>query len=446
LPRLRDIKVEHPNPEAFLQSARDRAAASASRFPAPLKCIDAVSAAITKDFAEGLKFERGLFMELVRTPESRALRHAFFGERAISKIPDMPGGTPARAIKSAAVVGAGSLGARIATSLADAGIAVTIVDANQEALDKGLAEIRKNIENMAAKGKPAPADLAQRLDNIRGALSCDDIVHADIVFETVTDDLESKERVFRMLDQATRPGTILATCTSSLDVNRIADFTGRPQDVIGLHFVSPDDGTKLLEILRGDSTATDVLATAMALAKKMKKTAVVSRVRGGFISSRMLNQYFRQAGRLLEEGVPPEQVDQAIEDFGFAMGPLRMSDIAGNDIGRQLRGGAAGKRAERRDIGNQEIVERLVYALVNEGARLLEEGVAVRASDIDMIFLKGYGFPLFRGGPMFYADTVGLQNVVAAMDRYAGEGYGYRDAWTPAPLLARLAAEGGAFN
>jgi 3-hydroxyacyl-CoA dehydrogenase len=439
LPKLRNLRVraEHPDHAAFLDAARGRIAASAGRFPAPLKCVDAVAAAIAMDFEQGLKFERALFMELVQTPESRALRHAFFSERAAGKIPDVPGDTPTRPIKSAAVIGAGTRGTGIAMCFADAGIPVAMLDIGQDALDEALAAIRANLESAAAKGRLSRDDAARRLGMIRGVLSYDEISRADIVVEAAPEDPAVKEQVFRALDRAMKPGAILATSTSSPDLNGIAAFTGRPGDVIGLHFLSPANATKLLEIVRGGKTAADVLATAMALTKKLKKTGVVSGVCDGFIGNRMIGQYLRHAGFLLEEGASPAQVDQAIEDFGFATGPFRMSGPADHGKDRQMG-------IERGRIADQEIVERLVYALVNEGARILEEGIALRASDIDTVCLKGYGFPLFRGGPMFYADSVGLRNVLAAIGKYSRGRHG--DTWTPAPLLARLAAEGGCFN
>jgi 3-hydroxyacyl-CoA dehydrogenase len=348
------------------------------------------------------------------------------------------------------------------------------------------------------KGKLTPEKFEQRTGLIKGTLSYDDIAQADIVVEAVFEDMGVKEQVFKKLDEVMKPGAILASNTSTLDVDKIASFTKRPQDVIGTHFFSPANVMKLLEIVRGEKTGKDVLATTMGLSKKIKKTGVVSGVCDGFIGNRMIEQYSRQAGFLLEEGALPEQVDKAIEKFGFAMGPFRMGDLAGNDIGWYIRKrryvekpevtysktadllcemgrfgqktGAgwydykAGDRKpyssslvndmivkhsadlgiERRKISDQEIVERLVYALVNEGAKILEEGIAQRASDIDMVYLTGYGFPLFRGGPMFYADTVGLQNVAMAMEKYAKGRHG--DAWKPAPLLAKLAAEGKTFN
>ncbi|MDB5729510.1 MAG: 3-hydroxyacyl-CoA dehydrogenase, partial [Noviherbaspirillum sp.] len=433
LPKLRDVRIVHQNYETLFEDVRNKVAASSGRFPAPLKCVEAVWAAVTQDFERGLKFERSLFMELVQTPESKALRHAFFSERSVGKIPGVPVGTPARPIKTAAIIGAGFLGTGIAMSIADAGIPVALLDMEQESLDKGLATIRKNYEGMMAKGALTQAGLDQRLGMIKGARTYDEISQADIVVEAVSENIDAKEQVFTGLDRFMKPGAILATATSSLDVNRIADFTRRPQDVIGLHFFSPVNVTKLMEIVRGDKTATDVLTTGMALAKRLKKTGVVSGVCDGFIGNRMIGQYFREARLLLAEGALPAQVDKAIEEFGFALGPFRMSDLAGNDVG-----------IKRRAIADQEIVERLIYTLVNEGARILEEGIALRASDIDMVFLKGYGFPLFHGGPMFYADSVGLKNVVAAMERYFQRRDG--NAWTPAPLLARLAAEGRSFN
>ena len=498
LPKVRDIKVDYPNYEAFLQFSRNTVKAMAGPFPAPLKCVDAVEASITKKFDDGMKYERELFIELVQTTESKALRHAFFGERAASKVPDVPEGTSTRAIKSAAVIGAGTMGGGIAMNFANAGIPVKILEMKQEALDKGLATIRKNYENTLKKGKLTQEKFEQRTSLITGTLSYGDIGQADIVVEAVFEDLGVKEQVFTKLDEVMKQGAILASNTSTLDVDKIAAFTKRPQDVIGLHFFSPANVMKLLEIVRGAKTGKDVLATSLALSKKIKKTGVVSGVCDGFIGNRMIEQYSRQAGFLLEEGALPEQVDKAIEKFGFAMGPFRMGDLAGNDIGWYIRKrryvekpeviysktadllcemGRFGQKTsagwydykpgdrkpypsqvvndmiikhsadlgiERRKISDQEIVERLVYALVNEAACILEEGIAMRASDVDMVYLTGYGFPLFRGGPMFYADTVGLPNVVMAMERYAKGRHG--DAWKPAPLLAKLAAEGKTFN
>lgn len=498
LPKVRDIRIEHPNAEGYLQFARNTVRTVAGPFPAPLQCVEAVAAAVGKKFDEGLKIERELFLALVQTPESKALRHAFFAERAASKIPDVPADTPLRPIRSAAVIGAGTMGGGIAMNFVNAGIPVTMLEMQQEALDKGLATIRKNYENSMKKGKLTQEKLDQRMGLITGTLSYEAIGGADIVIEAVFEDMAVKEKVFTKLDEVMKPGAILASNTSTLDVDKIAAFTKRPQDVIGTHFFSPANVMKLLEIVRGAKTAKDVLATVMDLAKKIKKTGVVSGVCDGFIGNRMVEQYIRQAGFLLEEGCLPAQVDKAIERFGFAMGPFRMSDLAGNDIGWYIRKrryvekpevtyskiadklceqGRFGQKTSagwydyktgdrkaypsdvvnqmifahsaeigvpRRKVSDEEIVERLVYALVNEGAHILEEGIALRASDIDMVYLTGYGFPLFRGGPMFYADTVGLSNVLMAIRQYAkGQ---HPEAWKPAPLLERLAAEGKGFN
>jgi len=497
LPRVRDVKIDYPNYEAFLQFSRNTVRAMAGPFPAPLKCVEAVAAAVTKKFDDGIAFEKQLFVELVQTTESKALRHAFFGERAASKIPDVPADTPTRTIKSAAVIGAGTMGGGIAMNFANAGIPVKILEMKQEALEKGLATIRSNYENTMKKGKLTPEKFEQRVGLISGTLSYEEIGQVDIVVEAVFEDLSVKETVFKKLDEVMKQGAILATNTSTLDVNKIAAFTKRPEDVIGLHFFSPANVMKLLEIVRGAKTAKDVLATAMVLSKKIKKTGVVSGVCDGFIGNRMIEQYSRQAGFLLEEGCTPEQVDKAVEQFGFAMGPFRMGDLAGNDIGWYIRKrryvekpqvtysktadllcemGRFGQKTgagwydykpgdrkaypsqivnemivkhstdigvERRQISDQEIVARLIFALVNEGALILEEGIAMRASDIDMVYLTGYGFPLHRGGPMFYADTVGLPNVLMSMAQFAKGRHG--DAWKPAPLLVHLAAEGRTF-
>jgi 3-hydroxyacyl-CoA dehydrogenase len=498
LPKVRDRKVDYPNHEAFLQFTRNTVKAMSGPFPAPLECVETVAASVTHKFDDGLKFERERFLHLIQTPESKALRHAFFAERLASKVPDVPADTPTRAIRQAAVIGAGTMGGGIAMNFVNAGIPVVLLETKQEALDKGIATIRKNYENTMKKGKLTQEKFDQRVSLISGTLSYVDIAQADIVVEAVFEDLKVKETVFRQLDAVMKPGAILASNTSTLDVDAIAGFTSRPQDVIGTHFFSPANVMKLLEIVRGKATAKDVLATTLALSKKLKKTGVVSGVCDGFIGNRMIEQYSRQAGFLLEEGCLPEQVDKAVEKFGFAMGPFRMGDLAGNDIGWYIRKrrylekpeivysktadllcemgrfgqktGAgwydykAGDRkpyanagvnemivkhsadigVERRKVSDQEIVERLVYSLVNEGARILAEGIAMRASDIDMVYLTGYGFPLYRGGPMFYADTVGLFNVQMAMEKYARGRHG--DAWAPAPLLLKLAAEGKGFN
>jgi 3-hydroxyacyl-CoA dehydrogenase len=498
LPKVRDIRIDLPDREAFFQLARKTVGAASKHFPAPLKCVDCVEAAVTMPFEEGMKVERENFLALVQTTESKALRHYFFGERAAAKIPDVPEETPKRPIKSAAVIGAGTMGGGIAMNFANAGIPVVVLEVNQEALDKGLDTVRRNYESSLKKGRLTPEKFDQRMGLILGTLSYDRIKDADIVIEAVFEEMSIKETVFRKLDEVMKPGAILASNTSTLDINRIAGFTGRPQDVIGTHFFSPANMMRLLEIVRGEKTARDVLATTMALAKKIKKIGVVSGVCDGFIGNRMIEQYARQAGFLLEEGCLPEQVDRAMEEFGFAMGPFRMGDLAGNDVGWYIRKrryaehpdvvysktadllcemGRFGQKTgagwydykpgdrtpypsqrvndmvvnhsreigvERREISDREIVERLVYAMVNEAAYLLAEGIAQRASDVDIVYLTGYGFPMHRGGPMFYADTVGLSNVVAAMEKYAGGRHG--EFWKPAPLLVKLAAEGKTFN
>lgn len=497
-PLVRNRKIEHPNAEGFLRFARNTVAAMSKNYPAPVKCVDAIAAGVLQGFERGLAFERECFIELVQTQESCALRHAFFGERAASKIPDVPSGTPVRDIAQVAVIGAGTMGGGITMNFLNAGIPVTLLETKQEALDRGLATIRKNYEAQVKKGKLTAEKLEARMTLIRPTLSFDDLKQADLIIEAVFEELGVKEQVFKRLDEVAKGGAILASNTSTLDLDKIAAFTKRPQDVVGLHFFSPANVMKLLEVVRGKHTAKDVLATVMQLAKKIRKTAVVSGVCDGFIGNRMIEQYIRQALFMLEEGALPAQVDRAIEKFGFAMGPFRMSDLAGNDIGWAIRKrryqeqpdlkyskiadrlcesgrfgqktGAGwydykpGERAAlpsadvdgmivaysqeagitRRKIRDEEIVERLVYALVNEGAKILAEGIASKASDIDMVYLTGYGFPLWRGGPMFYADTVGLYNVARAIRGYAGGANG--DAWQIAPSLVALAEKRGTFN
>ena len=498
LKRVRDIVIDYPHHQAFFQFARNTVGAAAKNYPAPLKCVEAVAAAVGMTFDDGLKFERECFLLLVETTVSKALRHAFFAERAAAKIPDVPDDTPVRAIKSAAIIGAGTMGGGIAMNFANAGIPVTLVEMKQEALERGLATVRKNYEASVKKGRLSAAKLDERMGLIKSTLSFDEIKDADIVIEAVFEDIGVKEQVFKKLDAVMKPGAILASNTSTLDVNRIAAFTKRPQDVIGTHFFSPANVMKLLEIVRAEKTGKDVLATTMRLAKAIKKTGVVSGVCDGFIGNRMLEEYIRQSLFLLDEGASPEQVDGALQTWGLAMGPFAMYDLAGNDIGWHIRKrryierpdmayskiadaicelGRFGQKtgsgwykyekgsrkpvpdpvvdalivAHRKALGitprkisKDEIITRCIYALVNEGAKILEEGIAMRASDIDMVYLSGYGFPLWRGGPMFYADTVGLSKVLAAMEKHA-KGY-HGECWQPAALLSRLAAAGKTFN
>jgi len=500
LPLVRQLPCKHPQGDAYFQFARNMVKGMAKNFPAPPKCVDMVEAATRMKFDAGMALERETFVNLMQTPECKALRHVFAAERAASKIPDVPEDTPVRKIERVAVIGAGTMGGGIAMNFLNAGLPVKILEMKPEALERGIATIRKNYEAQVKKGKLKPELLEQRMGLLSPTLSYEDIRDADLVIEAVFEEMGVKQKVFEQLDAVMKPGAILASNTSTLDVNQIAGFTQRPQDVVGMHFFSPANVMKLLEVVRGGKTAKDVLATVMQLAKKIKKTAVVSGVCDGFIGNRMIEQYSRQAGFLLEEGCTPEQVDKAIEKFGFAMGPFRMGDLAGNDIGWAIRKrryveqpgmkysktadllcemgrfgqktGAgwydyqAGKRdaipsplvvkmveehrqaqgISPRKISDEEIVQRLVYSLVNEAAHILEEGIASKASDIDMVYLTGYGFPLWRGGPMQYADTVGLFNLVQAMKRFARNPQDDAAFWQPAPLLARLAAEGKTFN
>jgi 3-hydroxyacyl-CoA dehydrogenase len=500
LPRVRDLTCKHPQGDGYFQFARNIVKGRAKNFPAPLKCVDAVQAATQKSFEDGVLFEREQFVNLMLSPESRALRHLFAAERAASKIKDVPADTPLRDVKSVAVIGAGTMGGGIAMNFLNAGLPVKLLEMKQDALDRGIATIRKNYEAQVKKGKLTQVNYEQRMSLLSSTLSYDDLSSADMVIEAVFEDMGVKEKVFKELDRVMKPGAILATNTSTLDVNTIASFTQRPQDVVGLHFFSPANVMKLLEVVRADKTAKDVMATVMSVAKKIRKTAVVSGVCDGFIGNRMIEQYGRQAGFLLDEGSTPAQVDKAVEKFGFAMGPFRMSDLAGNDISWAIRKrrysekpemkysktadllceqgrfgqktGAgwydyvAGKRdaipsadvvtlvaAHRqslgitpRKIGDEEIVQRLVFSLVNEAAHILEEGIAAKASDIDIAYVFGYGFPAHRGGPMLYADQVGLFNVVQSMNRFALNPLDDAKFWQPAPLLVRLVAEGKTFN
>ena len=491
LPKLaqRAVSVDgDADAAALLQAARVKALA---QFPAQAACIDCVEAALRLPFATGIQFERASFARLLDSAESRALRHAFFAERAAAKIADVPENTPIRAIRSVGVIGAGTMGGGIAMNFLNVGLPVVIVEANAQALERGVAVIAKNYQSHVRKGSLSEAQVASRMALLMPSVDFAALSHCDLIIEAVFEDMGVKEAVFRKLDAIAKAGAILASNTSTLNLDQIAAFTSRPSDVIGLHFFSPANIMRLLEVVRGKYTSVEVLATAMALAKTIKKLAVVSGVCDGFIGNRMIEQYSRQAGFLLEEGALPAQIDAAMEAFGFAMGPFRMSDLAGNDIGWAIRKrryaeqpelsypavfdrvcalgrfgqktGAgwydyhAGDRTahastlinelvvqvsqelgiERREITDSEIVERLVYALVNEGARILEEGIASKASDIDMVYLSGYGFPLYRGGPMHYANEVGLPNVLAAMHRFAAMDADNRQAaaWQPAKAL-----------
>jgi len=500
LPLVRNLPCKHPQGDAYFQFAKNMVGGMSKNFPAPLKCVDAVQAATKMKFDDGMAEERRVFTALMFTPESAALRHLFMAERAASKIPDVPEDTPKREIKTVGVIGAGTMGGGISMNFLNAGIPVKILEMKQEALDRGIGIIKKNYEAQVKKGKLKQDKLDQRLSLLSTTLSYDDLKDCDLIIEAVFEEMGVKEQVFKKLDEVAKQGAILASNTSTLDVNKIASFTKRPQDVVGMHFFSPANVMKLLEVVRGEKTGKDVLATVMALGKKIKKTAVVSGVCDGFIGNRMIEQYSRQAGFLLDEGATPQQVDKAIEKFGFAMGPFRMGDLAGNDIGWAIRKRRAVERADMkysrtadklcelgrfgqktgagwydyqagkrdaipselvnkmiedhrkelgitpRKISDTEIVQRLVFALVNEGAHILEDGIASKSGDIDMVYLTGYGFPIYRGGPMHYASQVGLYNVAETMKRFAQNPRDDAEFWQPAPLIQKLVAEGKSFS
>ncbi|MDX1374467.1 MAG: 3-hydroxyacyl-CoA dehydrogenase NAD-binding domain-containing protein, partial [Burkholderiales bacterium] len=497
--RIRDMKVKvDGEPKAFFEKARAEVAKASRGYPAPLEIVACVEAAATKPFDEGRAEERARFQKLVEGTESKALRHMFFAERQTTKIPDVPEDTPVRPVKTAAVIGAGTMGGGISMSFANAGIPVTIIETQQAALDRGMETIRKNYASTVSKGRLAQADMDKRLALLKPSLKLEDAKGADIVIEAVFERMDVKQDLFKKLDAIAKPGAILATNTSTLDVDAIAAVTRRPQDVIGTHFFSPANVMRLLEVVRGKQTAKDVLATTMKLGKTIRKLPVVSGVCDGFIGNRMIEKYGQQSLFLLDEGCSPGQVDKACKEWGLAMGPFTMGDMAGLDIGWEIRkrryqerpnfvyskvgdriceagryGQKTGKGWYRyepgnrtpipdpeaeaiieayrkeigvkpRKIGDQEIIERLVYALVNEAAYILDEGIALRASDVDMVYLTGYGFPAYRGGPMFYASTVGLDKVVAAIKGFR-KGY-QGDVWKLAPLLEKLAAEGKTFS
>ena len=500
LRKVRDLKLDMPNAEAYLQFARNTVKAVAGPYPAPLACIDAVAAAVGMPFEAGLKRERELFTTLMLSPESAALRHIFQAERAASHILDVPDGTPTRPIAKIGVIGAGTMGGGITMSLINAGLPVVLLETGRDALDRGLANIRRNYQGALRKGTLNEASLAQRLALITPTLDYALLSDVDLVIEAVFENMDVKRQVFETLDGLIRQGAILASNTSALDLDEIAKFTRRPQDVIGLHFFSPANVMRLLEVVRGAKTAKDVLATAMRLSKTMGKIAVVSGVCDGFIGNRMLARYGAAAHDLIMFGALPQQIDAALQDFGMAMGPFRVGDLAGLDIGWALRKrrstefpdvdfsnvsdvlceagrfgqktGAGWYRYETgsrhpipdpkvtaiieeyrrkrgitpRKVGSQEIVERCMYALINEGARILEDGIAQRASDIDLVYLNGYGFPAYRGGPMFFADQTGLHVIERALKNIAAQPGSDLGVWTPAPLLTRLAHQGQTFN
>jgi 3-hydroxyacyl-CoA dehydrogenase len=497
--RVRDLAIKMPNAEAFLGFARNSVKAAAGPYPAPPACVEAVAAAVDRPFDAGIRRERELFTNLMLSSESAALRHIFQAERAAAKIAGVPEDTPVRPIAKVAVIGAGTMGGGITMSLINAGLPVTLLESSQEALDRGLATIRRNYQSALRKGL-TEAKLAERLALITPTLDHGGLKDADLLIEAVFESMDVKRKVFETLDQTARPGAILASNTSALDLDRIAEMTRRPKDVIGLHFFSPANVMRLLEVVRGAKTADDVLATAMRLAKTIGKIAVVSGVCDGFIGNRMLARYAGAAHDMLLAGATPWQIDAALQGFGMAMGPFRVGDLAGLDISWALRKRRAQEHPDRdyanvadllceagrfgqktgagwyryeagsrnpipdpaalelvdefrrqraitpRNVGADEIVERCIYALVNEGARIVEDGTAQRSSDIDIVYLNGYGFPAFRGGPMFYADQTGLGEVARSLTRIAAQPGSDRSFWTPAPLLTRLAREGRTFS
>jgi 3-hydroxyacyl-CoA dehydrogenase len=498
LKRIRDISIDPASIEpGFFDKARKEQAKRARGQIAPDRIVTAIEAAVTLPMDKGLERERELFKELVTSPESAALRHIFFAERQAAKIKDLPADTQSRAINKVAIIGGGTMGGGIAMCFANVGIPVVMVEINDEALSRGLGIISKNYTITVQKGKLAADMMQERLDLITGTTDYSALADVDLVIEAVFENLELKQEIFAKLDKACKPGAILATNTSYQDVDAIAAATNRPQDVVGMHFFSPANVMKLLEVVRGEKTADDVLATVMQVGKKIGKICALSRVCYGFIGNRMLSGYGREAQMLLLDGCTPEQVDSALERFGMAMGPLAMGDLAGLDVGykaRQARTdlpddpklfrmgtvlvemGRLGQKTgagyykydpatrarmsdpeveqliqdearklgiEQRKISDEEIIERCLYPLINEGAKILEEGIAQRPSDIDVVYVYGYAFPAAKGGPMHYADQVGLKNVYNKINEFRGR-YG-EQYWKPAALLEKLAGSGKTF-
>jgi len=494
LRKIRDlgdkIAAARGEPEIFTEF-RKSVARQTRGFRAPENCIKAVEAAVTLPFDEGLKRERELFLELLDSPESKAQRYFFFAEREAAKIPDVPADTPAREIRKAAVIGAGTMGGGIAMNFANAGIPVTVVEVAPDALDRGLGIVRRNYEATASRGRITPADVEKRMALIQGTTDWNAIADADIVIEAVFEEMPIKKEVFARLDAIAKPDAVLATNTSTLDVNEIASATRRPESVIGTHFFSPANVMRLLENVRGARSSKTTVATAMAVGRRIGKVPVLVGVCYGFVGNRMLHQRGLQAEKLILEGALPHQVDKVLTDFGFPMGPFAMGDLAGLDVGWRIRKGrgvkspvadricelgrfgqktgagyfrydkgdrtpipdpdvekiitevAAEQSIVRRHIGDEEIRERLLYPMVNEGAKILEEKIAIRASDIDVIWVYGYGWPVYRGGPMFWADAIGLRALrdrMLAFKKQTGDAF-----WTPAPLLDRLADAGKGF-
>ena len=485
-------------PEVF-EAFKKKMARRARGFEAPYACVECIEAAANLPYAKGTAKEREIFVELLASDQSKAQRHAFFAERQVAKIADVPKDTPLRPVKTAAVIGCGTMGGGIAMNFANAGIPVTVFEVSQEALDKGLGVIEKNYAATVSKGRLSQENMDTRLGLISSTVSYDDLSDADVVIEAVFEDMALKREVFGQLDAACKPEAILATNTSTLDVDEIASATSRPDKVIGTHFFSPANVMKLMENVRGAQSSDETIATIMKLSKTIGKIGVLVGICDGFVGNRMLYAYRRQADFLLEEGALPDQIDRVIYDFGMPMGPYAMGDLAGLDVGWRIRQRQAATRPAhlrystvadrvcelgrfgqktsagwfrydpgsrtpipdpvvnelvlqvsadngfiRREVSDQEILERCMYPLINEGAKILEEGLAQRASDIDVIWMYGYGFPRYRGGPMFWADLVGLGTIYDMMRRLHDE---HGDYWLePAPLLKQLAEQGRGFG
>ena len=478
IPRASQMEVK-ADPDA-IDAFRKANARRFRGFEAPganIACVE--KAASGASFAEGVAFERSEFMRLMMGTQSAAQRHIFFAERQAAKINDVPADTKLRPVKRVGVIGAGTMGGGIAMNFLSAGVPVTIVEMQQEALDRGTGVVRKNYEATAAKGRMKPEQVEQAMGALKPSLSFDDLAECDLIIEAVYEQMEVKKDIFTKLDRICKPGAILASNTSYLDIDEIAACTSRPQDVVGMHFFSPANIMKLLEVVRGDKTADDVLATVMDLAKKIRKVAVVAGVTYGFIGNRMLMPRQIEAMKLLMEGATPEQIDKVHVDFGMPMGPFQMSDLAGVDIGwhrdptriESIRDALAAEKrwgqktkagfydyddkrnaspsqrvaeiiedfraktnTPQHEVTDEEIVERTLYPMVNEGALILEEGKAQRASDIDVVWIYGYGWPVYRGGPMFWAQTEGLKKVVAGLEKHGFE---------VAKSLKEAAASGG---
>lgn len=498
-PKTRDRNEKLGTPEqnaAIFAAARETAKKKARGLMAPQAAIDAVEAATKLPFDKGVEAERELFTKCLFSDQSKALIHVFFGEREVAKIPDVPKDTPVIPVKSAAVVGAGTMGGGIAMNFANAGIPVLLKETEQAALDRGMNTIRKNYENTMKKGRLTQQQMDDRMKLIKPTLTYDGFGEADMVVEAVFEGMALKKQIFGDLDKLCKPGAILASNTSTLNIDEIASATGRPESVIGTHFFSPANVMRLLEIVRGKASSKEVIATCMALSKKIGKIGVLVGNCRGFVGNRMFGPYRREAQFMMEEGASVEAIDKAMYEYGMAMGPLAVGDLAGLDVGWRIRKefkhlekpgvrqplaedklcelGRYGQKTgagwykydenrraipdpevarlvaqwaaeagiKQRQISKEEIVDRLIYALVNEGARILQEGYALRAVDIDIIYLNGYGFPAYRGGPMWYADTVGLKNVLARINEFHAQ---HGELWEPAPLLKQLAEEGRSF-